>query len=87
MLALPLPTSMVMSEQQSRVALAFRRLLRRLAQFRPFGKQSQLEQASGEFVLAAIYENGGSVSSRARSLLRRSASTITIGSRKARRSR
>lgn len=56
---------MVMSEQQSRVALTFRRLLRRLAQFRPFSNQSQLEQASGEFVLAAIYENGGSTSSRA----------------------
>jgi hypothetical protein len=54
-----------MSEQRSRVALTFRRLLRRLAQFRPFSNQSQLEQASGEFVLAAIYENGGSTSSRA----------------------
>jgi hypothetical protein len=54
-----------MSEQQTHVALTFRRLLRRLAQFRPFSNQSQLEKASGEFVLAAIYENGGSVSSRA----------------------
>jgi predicted nucleic acid-binding protein len=53
-----------MSEQRSLVALTFRRLLRRLAQFRPFSNQSQLEQASGEFVLAAIYENGGSTSSR-----------------------
>jgi hypothetical protein len=54
-----------MSEQRPSVAVAgtFRRLLRRLAQFRPFGKQAELEHASGEFVLAAIYENGGHVSS------------------------
>jgi hypothetical protein len=54
-----------MSEQPSSVALTLRRLLRRLAQFRPFSDQSQLEHSAREFILAAIYESGGSVSSRA----------------------
>jgi hypothetical protein len=64
---------MVVSEQWSPIARTFRHLLRRLAQFRPLRMQSQLNQASGDFLLAATYENEGSISviTRSRSGLKR----------------